>query len=268
MNPSHKSPMSDDERAAFLAGQREHFTDADADHFVWQTSGPGFAPREAAFVRALLAGTATPLLEIGCGEGANLLHLTAERDADGRAVTPPASGLRVGVDAFARKLAFASRVVPAARFTCADAGRLPFADATFGTVLIRDVLHHLPEPRATVAEACRVLRPGGTFVLNEPNALNPLIRLQMTLVPAERGAARSDEAWLRDLLAGQPLEDLRLTPAAPFPLDRVVLHHRFGAPRLGASRTVLRALDGLESLARRVLPERRWSYLIARARRS
>jgi len=262
--------MHGEQRDDFLERQREHFADADADHFTWQTSGPGFAAREAAFVRALLAGTDLPLLEIGCGEGANLLHGTTPmpRSAGTAAAATVASGLRVGVDAFARKLAFAARAVPGARFACADAGRLPFADGTFATVFIRDVLHHLPEPRATIAEACRVLRPGGAFVLNEPNARNPLIRLQMTLVPAERGAARSDEAWLRDLLAGQPLDALVFAPAAPFPLDRVVLHHRFGAPRLGASRSVLRALDGLEKLAARVLPASRWSYLIVRARRT
>jgi hypothetical protein len=113
-----------------------------------------------------------------------------------------------------------------------------------------------------------VLRPGGTFVLVEPNARNPLIRLQMTLVPAERGAARSDEAWLRALLDGQPLDRPEVRPAAPLPLDRVVLHHRFGAPRLGQSSVVLRALASVEGFAERTLPHSRWSYLIATARRA
>ena len=263
--------MPNDDPRDFLAGQRAHFAAADRDHFAWQTSGPGFAAREAAFVREVLDGTARPLLEIGCGEGANLLHLGGAAAAG----TPdPPNAPRdtkprcVGIDAFVRKLAFAAHVVPGARFACADAGRLPFADGAFATVLIRDLLHHLPEPRATIAEACRVLRPGGSFVLVEPNARNPLIRLQMTLVPAERGAARSDEAWLRALLAGQPLAGLAVRAAAPFPLDRVVLHHRFGLPRLGASRGVLRALDLVERTAAHLLPRSRWSYLIAHARRA
>jgi SAM-dependent methyltransferase len=249
----------------FLARQRAHFADADTAHFAWQTSGPGFAAREAAFVREVLTGTERPLLEIGCGEGANLLHLLATESA--MQAAGPGEVRCVGVDAFVRKLEFAGRAVPGARFVCADAGRLPFADASFATVLIRDLLHHLPEPRTTIAEACRVLRPGGTFVLVEPNARNPLIRLQMTLVPAERGAARSDEAWLRGLLAGQPLAQPTMRQAAPFPLDRVVLHHRFGFPRLGASRAMLRTLDLLEAAAGHVLPRSRWSYVIARAHR-
>lgn len=258
-------------RDDFLARQQAHFAAADVEHFRWQTSGPGFAARERAFVREALEGAARPLLEIGCGEGANLLHLGPAGDAAEDAAESPATssgGLEVGVDAFVRKLAFARSAVPHARFACADAGALPFADGSFATVLIRDLLHHLPEPRAAIADACRVLRPGGRFVLIEPNARNPLVRLQMALVPAERGAARSNEAWLADLLAGQPLRDVVLRPAAPLPLDRVVLHHRFGVPRLGASRGVLRALAAAEGLAGRLLPRSRWSYLVLQATRA
>lgn len=257
-------------RDDFLARQQAHFAAADVEHFRWQTSGPGFAARERAFVREALEGAARPLLEIGCGEGANLLHLGADRDAAEDAAESPArsGGLEVGVDAFVRKLAFACSAVPHARFVCADAGALPFPDASFATVLIRDLLHHLPEPRAAVAAACRVLCPGGRFVLIEPNARNPLVRLQMALVPAERGAARSNQAWLMDLLAGQPLRDVALRAAAPLPLDRVVLHHRFGAPRLGASRGIMRALGAAERLAGKLLPLSHWSYLVVQATRA
>jgi SAM-dependent methyltransferase len=252
-----------DEQDAFLARQRAHFAAADVEHFLWQTRGAGFAEREAAFVREAMSGAATPLLEIGCGEGANLLHLTATRAGE-----PAGDGGRYfGVDAFPAKLAFAAHAVPAARFACGDAGRLPFGDARFATVLIRDLLHHLPQPRVTLEETCRVLRPGGRFVLIEPNARNPLIRLQMALVPAERGAARSDERWLRALLAGLPLVDVRVDEAAPLPLDRVVLHHRFGLPSLGARAAVVRALGALERAAGRVLPRSRWSYVVVHATR-
>jgi len=50
----------------------------------------------------------------------------------------------------------------------ADAGRLPFAAASFDTVLCLDLVHHLARPRAFFEEAARVLRPGGRIAAIEP----------------------------------------------------------------------------------------------------
>ena len=244
----------------FEGRQREHFARADSDHFTWQTAGPGFAELEAELLAAALANAAAPLLEIGCGEGGNLFHLSWREQS--RAT------FRVGIDAYLDKLKFAARAVPAARFVCADASRLPFASGRFATVLIRDVLHHLADPAPTLVEACRVLAPGGTFVLIEPNARNPLVRLQMALVPAERGAARSDERWLRALTRDLPLDAFELEMAAPLPLARVLLHHRFGVPRLGRSRLVRSLLELGDRVATRLLPRSRWSYVVARGARA
>ncbi len=57
----------------------------------------------------------------------------------------------------------ASRV----RFVRADAGRLGFRDATFGGVAMMDILHHLEDAAPILAEAIRVLRPGGTLLVAE-----------------------------------------------------------------------------------------------------
>lgn len=50
----------------------------------------------------------------------------------------------------------------------ADAGRLPLATASVDAVAGLDVLHHLARPAAFLAEAARVLRPGGRVALVEP----------------------------------------------------------------------------------------------------
>lgn len=45
---------------------------------------------------------------------------------------------------------------------------LPFGDAAFDTVVLSDVLEHIPTPGALLADVARVLRPGGTLLLNVP----------------------------------------------------------------------------------------------------
>lgn len=47
----------------------------------------------------------------------------------------------------------------------AEAGSLPYADASFDLVTCRLAAHHFPDPAAFVAESARVLRAGGTFAL-------------------------------------------------------------------------------------------------------
>jgi SAM-dependent methyltransferase len=49
-----------------------------------------------------------------------------------------------------------------------DAESLPFEPRSVGALVLFDVLHHVAAPRAFLAEADRVLRPGGRIVLVEP----------------------------------------------------------------------------------------------------
>jgi ubiquinone/menaquinone biosynthesis C-methylase UbiE len=65
--------------------------------------------------------------------------------------------------------------------------RLPFEDGTFDALLMVDVIHHLDEIGASMAEAIRVIRPGGKVIVFEPNKLNPLIWVIHYLDRNERG---------------------------------------------------------------------------------
>ncbi|MFB6121416.1 MAG: class I SAM-dependent methyltransferase [Halobacteriaceae archaeon] len=48
-----------------------------------------------------------------------------------------------------------------------DAARLPVRDGAADAVVVADAFHHLPDPENALAEAFRVLRPGGAIVIRE-----------------------------------------------------------------------------------------------------
>jgi len=49
-----------------------------------------------------------------------------------------------------------------------DAGSLPFQSGSVGALVMVDVLHHLPKPLEFLAEAGRILHPGGRLAMIEP----------------------------------------------------------------------------------------------------
>jgi SAM-dependent methyltransferase len=53
------------------------------------------------------------------------------------------------------------------RFEAADAQALPYPVASFDIVTCRIAPHHFPRPADFVAEACRVMRVGGRFLLED-----------------------------------------------------------------------------------------------------
>ena len=56
---------------------------------------------------------------------------------------------------------------PGVRFLGADAEALPFRDRSFGTVTCRTAAHHFPSLLPALREVARVLRPGGSFLVED-----------------------------------------------------------------------------------------------------
>jgi ubiquinone/menaquinone biosynthesis C-methylase UbiE len=106
--------------------------------------------RRLAGILARLLPERGPLLEVGVGTGAVAAGLTEL----GRTV--------VGVDLSRPMLAVARGRLPG-RVAAADALRLPVRAGSVAGVLLIHVLHLVAEIPATLAEAARVLRPGGTL---------------------------------------------------------------------------------------------------------
>jgi len=94
------------------------------------------------------------VLDIGAGSGHLLNLLGCKYGVHG-------TGVDISELAMRRVLEFNPLEL---RFLLADAERLPFADGVFDRVISFDVLEHLPNQRAALAEAARLVRPGGKLL--------------------------------------------------------------------------------------------------------
>jgi len=147
------------------------------------------------------------MLDIGTGTG-GLLEVLAPRVSSA-----------LGVDASRQMLALArARLARPGLEHCAvrqaDMYRLPLADDAFDLVVMQMVLHYAEDPAGALAEAARVLRPGGRLLIVDlaPHAdPDPLTRL------AHRWPGFSDARMLA-LLAGSGLT-IHVAHTVPGPLD-------------------------------------------------
>jgi len=111
----------------------------------------------------LLAGLVGDVLELGAGTGANLPFYPAPGPPLGRLVlAEPDRHMRARLHQRLHELGRAD-----AEVCDADASALPFADGSFDVVVSTLVLCSVPDQARALAEARRVLRPGGRLVFLE-----------------------------------------------------------------------------------------------------
>lgn len=104
------------------------------------------------------------VVDLGCGNGNTSVWLA--RTTGCRVVGVDLSGVRVqnATDSLAREdRSLRERV----RFERASITELPFADETFSHVWSQASIYHVPDKEKALAEACRVLVRGGTFVFDD-----------------------------------------------------------------------------------------------------
>lgn len=124
---------------------------------------------------ALVGGPRRDVLLLGVGTGLDLPHL-------------PPQHRYVGLDLTAAMLMRARRRTTGLRFAAlrGDAQRLPFHDASFDVAVLHLILAVVPAPTLCLAEAVRVLKPGGLLLIFDKflrrgeagwkRVLNPLTR--------------------------------------------------------------------------------------------
>jgi SAM-dependent methyltransferase len=164
------------------------------------------------------------------------------------------------------------RAVGGATFVVGDVEALPFRDAAFDLVTCRIAAHHFADVAGAVREVRRVLRPGGSFLLqdilghDDPEAAAFVTEVERRRDPSHVRAYRAVEwkAFLRAaglttmdsavIAKGRPWEEwtgrTRMTPEARRDLDAFVR----AAPERCRTAFAFRLVDGrIESFTDRML---------------
>jgi SAM-dependent methyltransferase len=111
------------------------------------------------------------VIDMGCGAGRHAFEMY-RRGADVIAFDQDADEL-AGVGELFAAMREAGEVPAGAEADTkeGDALSLPFADGEFDRVVASEVLEHIPDDEAAIAELVRVLRPGGTMAVTVPRWL-------------------------------------------------------------------------------------------------
>lgn len=108
------------------------------------------------YVREIVAGLR--VLEVGCGEGYGSALLAGVAQV-------------VGIDYDAMTVGHAARTYSQASFVRANLAALPVRDAAVQALVSLQVIEHVWDHGQFLRECCRVLVPGGRFVISTPNRL-------------------------------------------------------------------------------------------------
>lgn len=135
---------------------------------VWGRLPIGFLSEFLGYLTPAL-GPGSRVLDAGAGEGRNVATLEQ-------------SGARVSVcDASRQGLRKIRELVgPGVHCAQCDLSALPYDSGLFDLVLMTDVIETLPDPDPALAEVCRVLKPGGTFLCNIPGDADPIADAEMS----------------------------------------------------------------------------------------
>lgn len=151
---------------------------------------PGAAELRSHTYDLLTPAAGQAVVDVGCGAGRAVAEL-----AD-RGMHP------VGIDPDPTMIAVARRRWPEQDFRPGTAGELPLEDGSMAGYRADKVFHAVPDPAAALAEARRMLAPGGRIVLigqdwdtividaDDPDLTRTIVRARAGTVPNPQAARR------------------------------------------------------------------------------
>jgi SAM-dependent methyltransferase len=101
-----------------------------------------------------------------------------------------------------------------------DGARTPFEDRSFDQVVVVDYLEHVADDASFVRELARIVRPGGSVIINVPH-LKPGSTLNRL-----RHAIGLTDAWHGHLRPGYDLDQLRGLLGADFAIEQAETYSR------------------------------------------
>ncbi len=110
-----------------------------------------------------LSLTNKKVLDVGCGEGTTLEHLSVEHGCTGYGIDISPSAIELARQRHPNNHIY---------FRVGDGRDIPFPNGSFDIVFSWGVLEHAKNFQQSFAEARRVLRPGGMLVLIQPHLLS------------------------------------------------------------------------------------------------
>lgn len=106
-------------------------------------------------VLRFIRGSPRTILDVGCASGWFISKISNE--------FPKAKCF--GIDIYDKGIKYAKKVYPKIEFKVADAHNIPYEKNSFDLVVSTEVLEHLDDPKSAILEIKRVLKKGGTAVI-------------------------------------------------------------------------------------------------------
>jgi SAM-dependent methyltransferase len=123
--------------------------------FVWRFG----QDRRLNLIRQYVPLEGARILDIGCGLG---VYVRKFRELSDRVC---------GIDVDVKRLREGAKTTPGLMLAASES--LPFRDGAFDVVVLNEVIEHVRDDAATLAEAMRVIGPNGHIVIYAPNRLYP-----------------------------------------------------------------------------------------------